>query len=66
MGEVTQLMEWRPHIKIMGISGKHYIFPLQDFMDLINGKKKLADLDGGEDILPVILNEWIGTLMDDE
>ena len=63
MGELIQLADRRPHLLIMGISGGQHIIQLQEFLDLINGKKKFADLTAGEDILPVILNEWIDTLI---
>ena len=48
-----------PHIQITGLSGVEYNLPEFVFDGLSTGDMEIDELDNYEDVIPVIIAEWM-------
>ena len=48
-----------PHFTIATLDGNAHIIPVQFFEDVIEGKRKITDLDDFDIIIRSILKEWL-------
>jgi len=63
---VIDLQDHHPHLTIPTKNAVH-VLPVALIKDVIDGKKLIFDIDGWEDILPVILSDYLkGMEMNDD
>ncbi len=69
MGEVIDLQEYRgdnaAYICIHTLDGNAHIFPLTLIQDVIDGKKKITELEDFEIIIRTIISEWFEDFEDE-
>ena len=66
MGDVVELDNYRPHIMIVGISGNAHVIPESFFINVISGEQKIAALEHLDDLMPVIIHQWLERLKEDK
>lgn len=58
MGEVIHIEAKQPHMTIQSTDKKIHVVPVSLIKDIIEGRKSITDLQGFEEIVPTILEEW--------
>jgi hypothetical protein len=58
MGDVIHIEAKQPHMTIPAIDKKIHVVPVSLIKDIIDGRKSITDLDGFEEIVPTIIEEW--------
>lgn len=58
MGEVIHIEAKQPHMTMQSIDKKIHVVPVSLIKDIIDGRKSITDLEGFEEIVPAILEEW--------
>ncbi len=57
---VTDIESQRPHILIYTDDGKAHVIPLSFFDSVMAGNVSIKELDDYDQIMPVIIKEWLG------
>ena len=59
MSRVTNIDDNRPHITIQGLNRDVHVIPVSFFQDVVAGKLSLKDLGQFDNIVPVIIGQWL-------
>ncbi len=57
---VTDIDSQRPHVLIYTDDGKAHVIPLTFFDKVMAGSVSINELDDYQEIMPVIIKEWLG------
>ncbi len=57
MNNIIDIEDHREHICIYGCST--HVLPISLFADIVNKRISITDVDGIDDIAPVIISEWM-------
>ena len=58
MSNVTNISEHMPHISVRGLKSVH-VLPLSVLHDVISRKISITDIEGWEDFLPEMMNDFL-------
>jgi hypothetical protein len=60
MGDIVNLHEYTDYcVSVEGVSGKMHTLSLYTIENLIDGRIKAEDIEGFQDMLPAILDNWL-------
>ena len=65
MDSIRRLDDHRPHYVIAGVKNVHVI-PAMTLAKVASGELSIKEIDEYEDILPTIVNEWMGYVCNQE
>jgi len=51
-----------PHIRLTTHERNQHILPVALIKDLIEGRRKITDVDDGDAIIRAVLDEWLSSL----
>lgn len=61
MSNVVELDDYRQSIVVTTPTAAH-IIPRRFFEDVAAGRRSLADIPDADDVIPTIIEDWLGTL----
>lgn len=62
MGEVIDMNAKKPHLTMTALNGRVHVIPLSFFEDVSKGSQSLKELDFFDQLVPVIIGEWLENL----
>ena len=60
--KVLELDDYRPHINVYAPTRVHTI-PVSFFFDYAAGKREITDMEGWEEVVKVIVGEWLKSIL---
>lgn len=58
---IYEIEDYRPHITIQGFKSVH-VLPVSLIEDIATGQIKISDVEGVDDFMPTLINEWLNNL----
>jgi hypothetical protein len=65
MGEVLNIEEYKDHVTLYDINGAAHVVPVAFFLEVRDGKRDITELENYKNIMPSIIEEWLGGLYGD-